>query len=81
VTCNRCGFPISCGKDVVCTNCGEKNNVPQVYYRVDAQNYMLYWTEHMRTSEENVAVSFRDVYRREYPGCPCRVKKVTEEDV
>jgi hypothetical protein len=80
MNCDRCGFTLKDYK-IDCNNCGEHNPSPYRYYRVDAQNQIKYWIEQMRTCNCQEAFDFVANYKNTYPGCPVRLRVVTEEEV
>jgi hypothetical protein len=80
MNCNRCGTELSDYK-TLCINCGNVNQSPYQYFRVDAQNGIRYWIEQMRTQNVEEAMKFIEKYKQDYKGVPVRLKKVTEEEV
>jgi hypothetical protein len=58
-----------------------EDELPITYYRVDALDFCMNWKEYLRANNERDANTSKRIYERMYPGCPVRVRKVTEEKV
>ena len=77
--CNRCDFDIKSASE--CYNCGEVNEKIYEHYRVDALNFLNEWIEQAEYPWLEWARDYAKVYEMQFPGCPVRIRKVTEEEI